>query len=108
MIRQCAGALAVTVFCLHAYSSDAAQFSNAASGSCMHVPEHGGFAVDGTQVRLRHCDGIANQNWTVTNGQIIASFGSCLDIRGSAPDDGARVIVVACNGRPSQVPDRTP
>jgi Ricin-type beta-trefoil lectin domain len=80
----------------------AAQLVGGASSSCVNLPEHGGTAPDGTQVRLFHCHETPNQAWTVSNGQINSSFGSCLDIQGSAPTDGARIIIVSCNGRPSQ------
>jgi endo-1,4-beta-xylanase len=96
------GILGVAAFCASANPSHAAQFTSAASGSCMNLPEHGGFAPDGTQVRLFHCHDTSNQAWTVSNGQVNSSFGSCLDVQGSAPSNGAHVIVVACNGRPSQ------
>jgi Ricin-type beta-trefoil lectin domain len=80
----------------------AAQLVGGASGSCVNLPEHQGAAPDGTQVRLFHCHDTSNQVWTVSNGQINSSFGSCLDVQGSAPTDGALIIIVTCNGRPSQ------
>jgi hypothetical protein len=80
----------------------AAQLVGGASGSCVNLPEHQGTAPDGTIVRLFHCHETSNQVWTISNGQINSSFGSCLDVQGSAPSDGAQVIIVACNGRPSQ------
>ncbi len=80
----------------------AAQLVGSASGSCVNLPEHGGTAPDGTPVRLFHCHDTSNQVWTVSNGQINSSFGSCLDVQGSAPTEGAQVIIVTCNGRPSQ------
>jgi Ricin-type beta-trefoil lectin domain len=79
-----------------------AQLVGGASGSCVNLPEHGGTAADGTIVRLFHCHNTSNQVWTISNGQINSSFGSCLDVMGSAPADGAQIIVVSCNGRPSQ------
>jgi hypothetical protein len=79
-----------------------AQLIGGASGSCVNLPEHGGTASDGTPVRLFHCHQTSNQVWSVNNGQINSSFGSCLDVQGSAPTEGAQVIIVACNGRPSQ------
>jgi Ricin-type beta-trefoil lectin domain len=80
----------------------AAQLVGGASGSCVNLPEHGGTAPDGTQVRLFHCHDTGNQVWTISNGQINSSFGGCLDVQGSAPTDGAQIIIVSCNGRPSQ------
>jgi hypothetical protein len=80
----------------------AAQLVGGASGSCANLPEHGGTAPDGTKVRLFRCHETSNQVWTISNGQINSSFGSCLDVQGSAPADGAQVIIVTCNGRPSQ------
>jgi hypothetical protein len=79
-----------------------AQLIGGASGSCVNLPEHGGTAPDGTPVRLFHCHDTSNQGWSVSNGQINSSFGSCLDVQGSAPTEGAQVIIVTCNGRPSQ------
>src|SRR5271154_4354907 len=80
----------------------AAQLIGSASGSCVNLPEHGGTAPDGTPVRLFHCHDTSNQVWSVSNGQINSSFGSCLDVQGSASTEGAQVIIVTCNGRPSQ------
>lgn len=80
----------------------AAQLVGGASGSCVNLPEHGGTASDGTPVRLFHCHDTGNQIWAISNGQITSSFGSCLDIQGSAPTEGAQIIIVSCNGRPSQ------
>ena len=79
-----------------------AQLVGGASGSCVNLPEHEGTAPDGTKVRLFHCHDTSNQVWTISNGQINSSFGSCLDVQGSAPAEGAQVIIVTCNGRPSQ------
>ena len=88
--------------CTFVDPAHAAQLVGTASGSCVNLPEHGGSAPDGTIVRLFHCHGTSNQVWTISNGQINSSFGSCLDVQGSAPTDGAQIIIVACNGRPSQ------
>ncbi|HEY0800039.1 MAG TPA: ricin-type beta-trefoil lectin domain protein, partial [Steroidobacteraceae bacterium] len=35
-------------------------------------------------------------------GQIAGLGGSCLDVLGSAPSEGAQIVIVTCNGRPSQ------
>ena len=100
MDRYCLSAiLALLVL---ANPGHAAQLVGAASGSCVNLPEHGGSAPDGTMVRLFHCHDTSNQVWTVSNGQINSSFGSCLDVQGSKPVDGAQIIIVTCNGRPSQ------
>jgi Ricin-type beta-trefoil lectin domain len=71
------------------------------SNECMVLPEHG-YVADGTQVRILHCHGAANQQWNFTNGQITGIGGSCLDVQGGAANDGARVIAVNCSGAPSQ------
>jgi hypothetical protein len=92
----------LVALCTFANPSRAAQLVGAASGSCVNLPEHAGSAPDGTIVRLFHCHDTSNQVWTVSHGQINSSFGSCLDVQGSAATDGAQVIIVACNGRPSQ------
>jgi hypothetical protein len=92
----------LVAFSLFAASARPAQLIGGASGSCVNLPEHGGTAPDGTRVRLFHCHETSNQVWSVANGQITSSFGSCLDVQGSAPTEGAQVIIVTCNGRPSQ------
>jgi hypothetical protein len=102
MIRQLSLATSVIALYLSPGAGHAAQFTSAASSSCMNLPEHGGSAPDGTMVRLFHCHDSSNQIWTVSNGQINTSFGSCLDVQGSAPNNGAHVTVVACNGSQSQ------
>src|ERR1700735_2707032 len=101
MDRYCLSAILVTLLAL-ANPGHAAQLVGGASGSCVNLPEHGGGAPDGTMVRLFHCHDTSNQVWTVSNGQINSSFGSCLDVQGSKPVDGAQIIIVTCNGRPSQ------
>jgi hypothetical protein len=101
-MRRISAAISFVLTCLCASYTQAAQITNAASGSCMNLPEHGGFAADGTPVRLFHCHGSSNQIWTISNGHVNSSFGSCLDVQGSAPNDGAQIVIVACNGRPSQ------
>ena len=101
MDRYCLYAILPALLAV-ANSGHAAQLVGGASGSCVNLPEHGGSAPDGTMVRLFHCHDTSNQVWTVSNGQINSSFGSCLDVQGSKPVDGAQIIVVTCNGRPSQ------
>jgi hypothetical protein len=58
--------------------------------------------VDGTIVRMIPCVGRAGEQWNAKNGQIVGVGGSCMDVEGSNPLDGARVIGVTCNGSPSQ------
>jgi len=92
--------LAASLAC--AATGHTAQLVGVASSSCVNLPEHGGTADDGTRVRLFQCHDTSNQIWTVNNGQILSSFGACLDVRGSAASDGASIIIVTCNGGPSQ------
>ncbi|HXP65425.1 MAG TPA: ricin-type beta-trefoil lectin domain protein [Steroidobacteraceae bacterium] len=101
-MRRITVALSFAALCASTNFGHAAAFIGAASSSCMNLPEHGGYAPDGTRVRLHQCHDTSNQIWTVSNGQINSSFGSCLDVQGSAPNNGALVVVVTCNGRPSQ------
>jgi hypothetical protein len=93
-------ALIISMACVNRV--EALQLVEAKSGSCMNLPEHGGSAADGTQVRLFHCHDTSNQAWSVSNGQILASFGACLDVQGSAPSEGAHIVIVTCNGHASQ------
>jgi hypothetical protein len=95
-------AVLIVALLIDADCGQAAQLISGASGSCVNLPEHEGTAPDGTPVRLFHCHDTSNQVWTINNGQINSSFGSCLDVQGSAPTEGAPVIIVTCNGRASQ------
>ncbi len=101
MGRYCLAGILLSLFAV-ANPGLAAQLISSASGSCMNLPEHGGTAPDGTLVRLFHCHDTSNQVWSMTGGQINSSFGSCLDVQGSAALEGAQIIIVTCNGRPSQ------
>ena len=75
---------------------------NSSTNECMNVPYHG-YPQDGTPVRLLQCMGRENQYWSFTKtGQITGVGGSCLDVQGSEPVDGASIVFVTCNGRPSQ------
>jgi hypothetical protein len=91
----------LSIFCFSwSVSGRAAQLVGAASGECIDVPHQD--TADGTPMSLFHCHGSPNQQWTISNGQVIGIGGSCLDVQGSAAVDGAQIIIVACNGRASQ------
>jgi hypothetical protein len=79
----------------------ASQIVNNSNGQCANLPWHG-YAEDGTTLRMIPCVGRAGEQWNVKNGQIVGVGGSCMDVEGSNPLDGARVIGVTCNGSPSQ------
>ena len=74
--------------------SQAAQIAGTTSGECIDIPH--GVAADGTQINQFHCHGTPNEQWTLSNGQISGLGGSCLDVMGSAPTEGAQIIIVAC------------
>src|SRR5271168_1434721 len=78
----------------------AAQLAGATNGECIDIPHQN--TADGTPMSLFRCHGSPNQQWTISNGQVMGMAGSCLDVQGSAAVDGAQIIIVACNGRLSQ------
>src|SRR5271163_882910 len=78
----------------------AAQLVGATNGECIDIPHQN--TADGTPMSLFHCHGSPNQQWTISNGQVMGMGGSCLDVQGSDAADGAQIIIVACNGKLSQ------
>jgi hypothetical protein len=80
--------------------ANAAQIVITNTLECIDIPHQQ--ANDGTAVTLFGCHGSPNQQWTLSNGQIIGMSGVCLDVMGSAPRDGAAVIIVHCNGSNSE------
>jgi hypothetical protein len=82
------------------FGAHAAQLVGAANGECIDIPHQN--TADGTPMSLFHCHGSPNQQWSISNGQVMGMGGVCLDVLGSAAVDGAQIIIVACNGRPSQ------
>jgi hypothetical protein len=94
-------ALLLVLICMAlSLAAHAAQLVGATNGECIDIPHQN--TADGTPMSLFHCHGSPNQQWTISNGQIMGMGGSCLDVQGSAAVDGAPIIIVACNGRPSQ------
>jgi hypothetical protein len=77
------------------------QISSGNTNMCMNVENHG-YPVAGTPLRVKPCDPWKNQQWNLNNGQITGVGGFCVDVQGSAANDGAQVIYVPCNGGPSQ------
>lgn len=79
-----------------------AQITSGNSNMCMNVINHG-YPEAGAPVIIKGCDPWRNQQWSFNgNGQITGVGGFCVDVQGSAPTDGARVIYTPCSGSPGQ------
>jgi hypothetical protein len=78
------------------------QFTSGQTNMCMNVINHGS-PEPGAPVIMKMCDPWQNQQWAFNgHGQITGVGGFCLDVQGSAPTDGAKVIYTPCSGSPSQ------
>jgi hypothetical protein len=78
------------------------QITSGNTNMCMNVINHGS-PEPGARVIVRGCDPWKNQHWSFNgHGQITGVGGFCLDVQGSAPEDGAAVIYTPCSGSPSQ------
>jgi poly(3-hydroxybutyrate) depolymerase len=77
------------------------QLVGAQSGRCADVPNSS--AVNGTQVQLWDCAGVANQRWTLTSGRQLQVYGTkCLDASGQGTGNGTAVVIWDCNGQANQ------
>jgi len=78
------------------------QITSGNTNMCMNVVNHGS-PEPGAPVIVRGCDPWQNQQWSFNgNGPITGVGGFCLDVQGSAPNNGAAVIYTPCSGSPSQ------
>ena len=78
------------------------QITSGNTNMCVNVVNHGS-PEPGAPVIVRGCDPWKNQQWSFNgHGQITGIGGFCLDVQGSAPEDGAAVIYTPCSGSPSQ------
>ena len=78
------------------------QITSGNSNLCMNVVNHGS-PEPGAPVIMKICDPWQNQQWSFNgHGQITGVGGFCLDVQGSAPNNGAAVIYAPCSGSPSQ------
>ena len=78
------------------------QLTSGSTNMCMNVVNHG-YPEPGAPVIMKACDPWRNQQWSFNGaGQIVGVGGFCVDVMGSAPNDGARVIYTPCSGAPSQ------
>lgn len=78
------------------------QVTSGNSNMCMNVINHGS-PEPGAPVIMKVCDPWKNQQWAFNkDGQITGVGGFCLDVQGSAPNNGAAIIYTPCNGSPSQ------
>jgi hypothetical protein len=69
-------------------------------GKCLDV--RGPSLDDGTPVQIWACNGVPEEQWTLTSGQLVGYGGKCLDVRGPSLDDGTPVQIWACNGVPEE------
>ena len=78
------------------------QITSGNSNMCINVVNHG-YPEPGAPVIMKGCDPWKNQQWSFSgNGQITGVGGFCIDVQGSAPNNGAAVIYTPCSGSPSQ------
>ncbi|HXO65787.1 MAG TPA: ricin-type beta-trefoil lectin domain protein [Steroidobacteraceae bacterium] len=103
MIRHLlAPALLALLFCAISGCATSAQITSGNTNMCMNVVNHGS-PEPGARVNMKICDPWRNQQWSFNgHGQITGVGGFCLDVQGSAPNDGAAVIYTPCSGSPSQ------
>jgi uncharacterized protein YuzB (UPF0349 family) len=67
---------------------------------CLDV--QGGRSDDLTPIILYHCNGGANQQWTVANGEIRGIGNKCLDVKGGGAEDLTPIILYHCAGGANQ------
>jgi hypothetical protein len=93
--------LVLAYACLTACAT-ARQVSSGNTDQCMNVEWHG-YLVAGTPLRMKPCDPWRNQQWYFNGDGSITGVGDyCIDLEGSQPAEGTRVIYVPCTGSPSQ------
>lgn len=78
------------------------QLTSGETNMCMNVVNHG-YPEPGAPVIMKECDPWRNQQWSFAGtGQITGVGDFCLDVQGSQPVDGAKIIYTPCSGSPSQ------
>jgi hypothetical protein len=78
------------------------QITAGPTNQCMNVENHG-YPEAGTPLRVKPCDPWKNQQWTMNRNGTITGVGDfCVDVQGSAATEGAAILYVPCDGRPSQ------
>src|SRR5262249_10778327 len=66
-------------------------------GGCLDI--YGAVYTDGTPVRWNTCNGGANQQWRMDNGQLVnPASGKCLDDPAANTANGTELKLYACNG----------
>jgi hypothetical protein len=68
------------------------------AGKCL---DSGGTA-SGSKAVLWDCNGGANQQWTISGGQIVSAGGKCLDVYGADSTSGTPIVVWDCHGGANQ------
>ncbi len=78
------------------------QITAGPTNQCINVENHG-YPEAGTPLKMKPCDPWKNQQWVLNKNTTITGVGGfCVDVQGSAPTEGAAIIYVPCDGRPSQ------
>ncbi|MDH6121767.1 hypothetical protein ABH930_002954 [Kitasatospora sp. GAS204A] len=70
------------------------------AGKCLD--DSGAGTADGNQIILWHCDGGANQNWTLPGDGTIRTLGKCLDAGGGGTAAGTYADLYTCDGQARQ------
>jgi len=68
------------------------------AGKCL---DSGGTA-SGSRAVLWDCNGGANQQWTLSSGQIVGPGGKCLDVSGGVSANNTPIILFDCHGSANQ------
>ncbi len=66
------------------------------AGKCMD--DSGAATADGSPIILYHCNGAANQSWSVPGDGTLQVLGKCLDVSGGATADNSKVVLSSCDG----------
>ncbi len=70
------------------------------TGKCLDVYRNA--TDDGTKVQLWTCDGSAEQQWTLANGQLTTRSGKCLTVPSPGGGNGAKLVISECDGGAGQ------
>ncbi|QLJ03432.1 RICIN domain-containing protein [Streptomyces sp. NEAU-sy36] len=93
--------LAAVLVAVPAQAATTGAVRGVGSGRCLDVPNAS--QDNGTYLQIYDCQGQANQQWTLTDGNQLTVYGDkCLDVPGHATTAGTRVQIWSCSGGANQ------
>ncbi|MFJ9927541.1 Ricin-type beta-trefoil lectin domain-containing protein [Streptomyces misionensis] len=93
--------LAAVLVAVPAQAATTGAVRGVGSGRCLDVPNAA--QDNGTYLQIYDCQGQANQQWTLTDGNQLTVYGDkCLDVPGHATTAGTRVQIWSCSGGANQ------